>query len=172
MIGQVKTFHNEEELKDGINEKARIAMQNTLNKMLDMLGEFIRDDVYYSYSPIWYDRTYYLENNYRDMFETYFWNDFGKRLGGAIRVVKTLFPTHPTAFIHGSGNWKTNDIYSVLTLNSYLEIMNNPNLISSQNPFHFPTNDIMNKGQFWSDFLKWADENFIKIFKEEFENAE
>lgn len=170
MIGQVKTFHNEKELKDGINQKARTAMQNTLDKMLDKLGDFIRDDVY-TYQPDWYDRTYYLEDNYRDIFETYFWNDFGKRLGGAIRVIKTSFPVYPTEFIHGSGYWITGDVYSVLTLNSYLEIMNNPDVISSNNPFNFPTNDTMNKGQFWDDFLKWADKNFIRIFEEEFENS-
>ena len=171
MIGNSKVFHNEEELKAGINEKSRQAMQKTLERMLDKLGDFIYEDVYMDYFPSWYDRTYYLSEHYREIFETYYWNNFGKGVGGAIRINDTNFESYPTNFIHGSGNWRTGDVYSALNLNSYLEIMNNPNVINPNNPFHFPSNRAMGKGQFWEDFKKWADENFTEIFKEEFVNA-
>ena len=169
VLGTSNVIYNKKELRQAINEKSREAMKNTLDKMLDKLGEFIEDDVYDSYSPMWYDRTYYLSENYRDIFETYYWNNFGKGIGGAIRINNTSFESKPTEFIHGSGNWNTGDIYSALDLSSYLEIMNDPNVINPNNPFHFPSNRIMRKSQFWDDFKDWANDNFGEIFREEFE---
>ena len=165
-----KTFHNMSELSDTINNISREATKNTLDKMLDKLGEFIYDDVYNTYEPKWYNRTEYLGDNYTNMWETYLWNNFGKGVGGAIKLKDDIyFPTNPTIFVHGSGNWRTGDIYSTLNLYSYLQIMNDPNSIT-ESPFHFPTNNIMQKRPFWDDFERWADENYTKIFEEEFNN--
>ena len=170
MVGTSKVFHNLNELEAGINIISREAMEKTLEKMLDKLGEFIDEDVYGTYFPYWYDRSYYLTEHYKDIFETYFWNNFGKGIGGGIRIKNTTFTSNPLEFHHGSGNKNTGDVYSQLDLPSYLEIMNNPSVINPDNPFHFPSNNIMRKGQFWDDFVKWADDNFSKIFKEEFES--
>lgn len=170
MIGTTKVFNSLDELEAGINEVNRQAMKRTLERMLDKLGEFIEDDVYGAYYPYWYDRSYYLSENYKNIFEIYFWNNFGKNVGGGIRVNNTSFPSSPVDFFHGSGNVNTGTIYSQLDLDSYLEIMNNPNVINPNNPFHFPSNSVMGKGQFWDDFLNWADDNFSEIFIEEFRN--
>lgn len=164
-----KAFQDEEELRAGINAVSKVAMQRTLDRMLDKLGEFIEDDIYNAYYPAWYDRTYYLEENYKKIFEEYFWNDFGKGIGGSLKVdTSASFTSIPTLFLHGSGNPNTGTIYSRLNLKSYLEIMNNPNIINSDNPFHFPANNVLGRGRFWDDFMNWAEDNFGKIFKEEF----
>ena len=165
-----RTFRNLNELETGINAISREAMKKTLEKMLDKLGDFINEDVYGAYFPYWYDRSYYLSEHYKDIFETYFWNNFGKGIGGGIRVNKASFTSNPVEFLHGSGNRNTGTIYSQLNLQSYLEIMNNPDVINPNNPFHFPSNSVMGKGQFWDDFLNWADDNFSEIFIEEFRN--
>ena len=165
-----KTFKNENDLSNAMNDISREATKNTLQKMLDKLGYFIEKDIYNAYQPKWYNRTRYLEDDYIDMWETYLWNNFGNGVSGAMRLKEDIFfPTDPPIFVHGSGNWKTGDVYSTLTLDSYLQIMNNPNAIV-ETPFHFPTNKTMHKKPFWDDFEKWADKNYTKIFKKEFDN--
>lgn len=169
--GTTRIFHNLNELEAGINTISRQAMEKTLDKMLKKLKEFIEEDIYNAYSPRWYNdrRSYYLIENFNNIFETYFWNNFGKGVKGAIKINKTAFNSSPLDFIHGSGNPNTGEIYNQLNFNSYLEIMNNPDVIPS-GKFNFPTNADMHKGQFWDDFLNWADDNFSEIFIEEFRN--
>lgn len=161
-----KIFKNESELANAINEEIRKAMENTLNKMKEKLGEFIEEDVY-SYDSKWYRyrRTDFLRDNYERIFETYFWNDFGRGVKGGIRVHTDMyFPSYPEDFIHGS---QTENNYNSLNLESYLEIMNNPDVIPSTR-FNFPTNFTMHKRPFWDDFLDWAKTHFREIFEEEF----
>ena len=161
-----KVLHNEAELQQALKSTIQIAMQNTLDRMLDKLEEFIDDDIYNAYYPSFYDRTDYLKDNCREIFEINFWNDFGS-IGGVLEVNNNAyFYTDPYSFVHGSGNWRTGDVYSRLDLASYLEIMNDPSLIHD-NPFHFPTGRQLGRGRFWDDFMRWANDNFNKIFEEE-----
>ena len=161
-----KVLHNEAELQQALKPIIREAIQNTLDRMLDKLDEFIDDDIYDAYYPSFYDRTDYLKDNCREIFEINFWNDFGS-IGGVLEVNNNAyFYTAPYEFVHGSGYWRTGDVYSRLDLPSYLEIMNDPSLIHT-NPFHFPSGSQLGRGRFWDDFLKWSKDNFNEIFEEE-----
>lgn len=161
MISQT-TFHSQEALEQALKSVAREAMEKTLSRMKNELKSFIEEDVY-SYSPHFNVRTNYLINNYENIFEEYYWNDFGKGVGGGLRPnLSVSFTSNIGGFSHG------NPTYGALNLPSYLEIMNNPDLVG-ENPFNFPTGDELGRGQFWDDFVKWAEDNYAKIFQEEYE---
>lgn len=163
-----KVFNNEEELRIAIDKLSYKAMKRTMERMEKQLGRFIDEDIY-CYDSQWYKyrRTDFLKKHYEDVFETYFWNDFGKGIKGAIRLHDDVnFPSDPEMFIHGS---QTQNMYNSLNLQSFLEIMNNPDSIPSTR-FNFPTNGEMGKKPFWDDFMKWAEDNFYEIFTEELSN--
>lgn len=161
-------FHNVVEIEKELSRNLKEALDLTLDEMLDKLGEIIEDDVYDKYSPIWYDRTNFLSENYENVFEKYFWNNFGKGIGGGIRVNESAsFETNPEEFVHGSYT-EENGIISTLSLPSYLEILNDPSAINHKNRWNFPR--VLPRGQFWDDFIQWADENFDLILRRNFYN--
>ena len=119
-----KVLKNDAELQQALKPVIKEAIRNTLDRMLDKLEDFIDEDIYNAYHPTFYDRTDYLKDNYREIFEINFWNDFGS-VGGALEVNNSSsFISDPYSFVHGSGNWRTGTVYSRLNLISYLEIMN------------------------------------------------
>lgn len=163
------TFRSTVEIENGLTDIAKVALDATLDEFLDKLGEIIEEDVYNKYDPDWYNRTYTLLTDYRNMFEKYSWGYFGKGVGKGIREKEYSLPVNPTTFLHGSGNENTGVIYSVLDSPSYLEIMNDPNCIDNSNPFHFPTS--LPRESFWDDFIDWCNDNFHTVFQKHFNEA-
>ena len=169
------TFRSTVEVEKGLQKVAKIALDKTVEEFYNKLGDFIQQDIYDVYTPKWYQRTNTLSNHYRDMFERYDWNYFGKGVGAGLRINDSYeLNTNPTAFVHGSGNPRSGAIYTALETPSYLEILNDPSIIDNNNPFHFPNNNpnlIISRGSFWDDFVEWCEDNFYTIFQNNFNNS-
>lgn len=173
-VNRLNSFSSLKELDATITANMRIAYQKTLDRMAKKLHEFIADDVYnnayttstmndknnndYIYESKWGGRTGSLLDE--RSIETYVYNAFGKGIAGGIRFNDQPYYENMDLqhFIHGNKYW------GQLAFSSYLEMLNNPMLLP-ENPYGFPTFNDFHRDSFWYDFVKWADDNFDKIFK-------
>lgn len=164
---------NEQELKRQINAVMRQAQTNTLNKMLDKLEQFIDEDVYDKHAlgnvdNPHYERTGELRNLFH-ITKVYVSNGIVR---GSIDI------DYHAPFSHGTSDWvhesvnqtrrnltkKAQRIYGERTKikldkQAYVKLINNG--VSSQ---HSLFGEIIPR-PFWTNFLKWANDNYNFIFK-------
>lgn len=156
----ILTASNTEEFLTKASGVGSVALENTMQRLLDKLKEFIEDDVY-SY-------------DYNDDEEPtgHYWQRAGARTGefkesweyenvtqiGNI-VASRIFQNHSTmywaenTFQHGSNQQLAEEVLA--------EIINDGKI---GHAFGFP--DIGDR-PFWNDFLDWVDTNIDNIFTEE-----
>ena len=156
-----KKFSNIIELQKGVEEYCRIALQDTLDELSEILHKLIIKDVYNTKKGTFYERTRILL--IKDIIQTKIWNAFSaNKIGGTLSFDEDLFDRsiNIDKFQHG------NPYEKELTLQSYLEIINSKN--DWDNPYHFPS---VNRGLFWDDFMKEIDDRggFGAIYKEHFD---
>ena len=177
--GSTKGFHrlgNFEsfaEIDNYLKSVMREAYQETLNMMVEKLRKIIKEDVYttpyttktmkyrnnanYKFEQKWGGRTQTLLD--KESIETYIYNAFGKGIAGGIRFNDKPYYQNMNLkkFVHGNEYW------GELAFSSYLEMLNNPRVLHD-NPYGFPTFRDIHRDSFWYDFVKWANENFERIF--------
>lgn len=142
MVAQRK-FSNIIDLQKGVEEYCRLALQDTLDELKDILHDCILKDIYNTKRGTFYQRTRILL--IKDIIITRIWNAFSaNRLGGTLSFDESLFERSIDVdkFQHG------NVYEGELTLQSYLEIINSKN--DWDNPYQFP---VVNRGLFWDDFM-------------------
>lgn len=139
-------------LQHGMEEIVKTAMNNTVERILDELQNYIDKEVY-SNNPDWYTRTFEVRDNWK--------NTPAKKKG---KIIESMIYFDESTFSHsGSPLWQ----HGVQQINgkTLLEILigERPtgNLwgMNSNNP---------NPRDFWNPFIKWTEQNFDRIFKEEF----
>ena len=142
-----KKFINEGDLYKGVELQCRTALKETIDELADVLRKKIRTDVYNHAKGTFYDRTRVLL--IPDMISTKIWNNFGKGIAGKIDFDEDWFRRsgNPSKYQHG------NKFYGMLSLQSYLEILNEPN--DWDNPYEFPK--ITDRKSFWDDFMDYID---------------
>lgn len=169
MVAQRK-FSNIIDLQKGVEQYCRLALQDTLDELKDILHDCIVKDIYNTKKGTFYQRTRILL--IKDIIMTKIWNAFSaNRLGGTLSFDENLFERSIDIdrFQHGAPLKKGKDgnIYGgELTLQSYLEIVNSRN--DWDNPYQFP---VVNRGLFWDDFMSKIEERggFGAIYKENFD---
>ena len=142
MVAQRK-FSNIIELNKGVEQYCRMALQDTLDELSEMLYNHIKNDIYNVKKGTFYERTRVLL--IKDIIQTKIWNAFSaNRLGGTLSFDENLFESsiNINKFQHG------NPFDGELTLQSYLEIVNSKN--DWDNPYHFPS---VPRRLFWDNFM-------------------
>lgn len=142
------------ELQNIINGKCQIALDKTMNRLLDKLKEFIKIDVYSTHSPKFYDRTFDFENS---------WEKTSAEIKDKI-VEAEIFQNisalsfNSNKFQHGSNVWVEtwND-----SENELAHIINDGAI---GNAFGFPQ---IGERPFWNDFIQYCEREFENIFQEE-----
>ena len=142
------------QLENILNGKCQEALDRTTDRVLDKLGEFIQNDVYESYSPTFYDRTFDFKNS---------WEKTSAKLKGKIveaeifQNIKTL-EFNSEKFQHGSNVWVEawND-----NENELAHIINDGAIGEA---FGFPQ---LGARPFWNDFIQNCKREFENIFQEE-----
>ena len=156
-----KKFSNIIELQKGVEEYCRIALQETLDELAEMLHNYIVKDIYNMKKGSFYNRTRILL--IKDIIQTKIWNAFSaSRIGGTLSFDEDLFERSINL-----ENFQHGNIYEgELTLQSYLEIVNSQN--DWNNPYHFPS---VNRKPFWDDFMSEINRRggFGAIYKEHFD---
>lgn len=161
MIAQRK-FSNIIDLQKGVEQYCRLALEETLDELKEMLHDCIVKDVYNTKKGTFYQRTRILL--IKDVIMTKIWNAFSAdRLGGTLSFDEDLFERSINV-----DNFQHGNVYEgELTLQSYLEIINSKN--DWDNPYHFP---VVNRNLFWDDFMDEikARGGFEKMYKENLDN--
>ena len=155
-----RKFSNIIELQKGVEQYCRIALQDTLDELAEILHSYIVKDIYNRKKGSFYDRTRILL--IKDMIMTKIWNAFSaNRIGGTLSFDEDLFERsiNVDEFQHG------NPFFGELTLQSYLEIVNSQN--DWDNPYQFP---MVKRKPFWDDFMDEIDRRggFGAIYQENF----
>lgn len=152
-----RVFHNLQEIQQEGIEATRWALDKTLESMKKRLQKLIESHIYQNaYKRKWYDRTDYLLQD--DAIELYTYKNTANEVGCGIRFNKQLYDSIPREpFQHGNP-----DRY--LEFGSYLAIMNDSSKLH-ENPYHFPTGDVLERGHFYTEFEEWANKNYAEIFK-------
>ena len=138
-----RKFSNIIELQKGVEEYCRLALEDTLEELKDILHDYIVKDIYNTKKGTFYQRTRILL--IKDIITTKIWNAFSaNKLGGTLSFDESLFERSINV-----ENFQHGNIYEgELTLQSYLEIVNSRN--EWDNPYQFP---VVNRGLFWDDFM-------------------
>ena len=152
-----RVFHNLQEIQQEGIEATRWALNETLKALRKKLQKLIESHIYENaYQSKWYDRTGFLLND--DAIELYTYKNTANDIGIGIRFNKQLYDSIPREpFQHGNP-------LRYLEMGSYLEIMNDSSKLH-ENPYHFPTGNVLERGHFYTEFQNWAKENYSDIFK-------
>ena len=156
-----RKFSNIIDLQKGVEQYCRLALEETLDELKEILHDCIVKDVYNTKKGTFYQRTRILL--IKDIIMTKIWNAFSAdRLGGTLSFDEDLFERSINI-----DNFQHGNVYEgELTLQSYLEIINSKN--DWDNPYHFPS---VNRGLFWDDFMGEIEKRggFGAIYKEHFD---
>lgn len=164
---------SEKELKIAINKLMKAIQEKTLEEMKSKLYEFIDEEVYSKHAlgaepqDSFYERTYDLLRD--DIFEIERLYVKGDIIRGSIGINQRAVLTSKMAWQHSSpmksdqkdseGNYKAM-FGDKLTVDAYVKIINNG--VSAE---HSIFGEIQPR-PFWDEFLKWANENYARIFRE------
>ncbi len=160
-----RVFQSFAEFEDAAEKATKQALIWTLNHFRRELRNLAIEHIYNNaYKPKWYNRTHWLKDN--DAIEAYIYKNAKNKIGGGVRFNREIYDSFNEPFQHGSP-------IKYLPMNSYLEIMNNSSLLpkGEKNPYHFPTNDEIDRGHFYDEFLELLDKDWEKIFDEKWEDA-
>lgn len=138
-----------------INDCIRIALQNTLDRMVQRLKEIIDKNVYKAYTPIFYERT----NQLREAWGNEIQNTTVLNFDAKIEHLSEMIIFEPMPFFeHGS----------YISAQDYL---GNPEAIpyivdsgNIGNAFGFPQ---LGAREFWKDFYEYFKANLIPFMKSE-----
>ena len=152
-----RVFHNLQEIQQEGIEATRWALKETLKSFKNELQSLIKSHIYENaYKSKWYDRTNFLLDD--EAIELYTYKNTANDIGIGIRFNKQLYDNIPREpFQHGNP-------LRYLEMGSYLEIMNDSSKLH-ENPYHFPTGKVLERGQFYTEFQKWADKKYKEIFR-------
>lgn len=163
-----RKFSNIIDLKKNVEEGCKNALNDTLEEMKDELHKIIVRDIYNNKKGIFYQRSRVLMPP--NVIETRVWNAFSKsQLGGTLKFDESFFDSSVDIYnyIHG------NPYFGELTLNSYLEILNNEAIyVKYQNsPYLYLGFHRVERKPFWDDFMDWVDSQggFEGIYKKHFD---
>ena len=151
---------------EGEAERAtKEALLMTLNHFKSRLREIAVTHIYNNvYKRKWYQRTNWLTED--DAIEAYVYKNVKNAIGGGVRFNREAYDDFSKPFQHGNPT-------RYLPMNSYLEIMCDSSLLpkGDKNVFNFPTNEEIDRGNFYEEFLKELDEDFYSKFDEMWNRA-
>ncbi|MBQ0112209.1 MAG: hypothetical protein KBT03_03675 [Bacteroidales bacterium] len=127
---------------------AKTALENTTDILLRELEDIIQRNVYDVYSPIWYERTNELKDNW-------------ERTKAEIKynmVENEIAFTKPLTY---SGAYNYSHGFSHLDNNAFLEVVNEGKI---GNWCNVPQ---LGAREFWEEWLQYCEQNFDRIFNEE-----
>ena len=131
------------QLENILNGKCQEALDRTTDRLLDKLGEFIQNDVYESYSPTFYDRTFDFKNS---------WEKTSAKLKGKI--------VEAEIFQNVSAMQRIDEPPIHVDKEGLAEIIN------SGVGYNF--GQMEGKARpFWNDFIQYCEREFENIFQEE-----
>lgn len=142
-------FTTMSQLSSFLTNKANIALDRTTERILDKLEEFIENEVY-SNNQSWYTRTNEVKNN---------WEKTKAQIIGSVCHSEISF-SKPIS--HSGGDLWQHGI-SFIDNETLLNI-----LVGNYNTGTIANFDNPNPRNFWNPFLQWCEQNFDRIFKEEF----
>ena len=128
----IKTFKTTVMLENYIEKACEKAIENVARTVRDKLEEFIRDDFYNMYSPLFYTRTY-------------------------------MFLKSPK---YNLLNKNTAEVFIDTDVMNYLGISGEDVANMASYGFHGSI-DIFRPGFYWTDFIKYCDENVPRLLKYE-----
>ena len=145
------------QLEDYISGKCEVALDRTMDRLLDKLEEFIKNDVYEKYTPSFYDRTLDFQNSWEKTKATIKENMIESEIFQ--NVSKLSF--NSDKFQHGSGdtwveNWNNNP-------NELAHIINDGAI---GHAFGFPPAGLGAR-PFWNNFVNFCETNFEEYFRQE-----
>lgn len=164
----LKTFKHLQEIERNLNNTTKRALNETLNDLVDIFKETIKEDVYNAYTPKYYAwRTHWLLRD--GVIKSRIYSNFGKGYNGQISIDETHdYPVSYGQHIHSGTNGRNNDSakYEVLDSETFIEMLNNQVKVNPNNPFHFP---VVKRKPFLDDFKKEAEKQYPILFKKHFE---
>lgn len=128
----VRTFKTLVGIENYLDEVCEKAIENVAKIVRDKLEEFILEDFYNMYSPLFYTRSY-------------------------------MFLKSPK---YNLLNKNTAEVFIDTDVMHYLGISGEEVATMASFGFHGSI-DIFRPGFYWSDFIKWCDENVSRLLKEE-----
>ena len=158
-------FTNLKDIEADIEIRTKRALNNVLYSFKKELREMAISHIYNNaYQKKWYHRTHWLNED--DAIEQYIYKNTKDAYGGGLRFNRSAYDSFTEPFQHG------NPVH-YLSMDSYLEIMNNSSLLPSgdKNVYHFPTNAEIDRGHFYNEFLDLVDREFNIRFERAFEEA-
>lgn len=142
------TFDTYADLQRNTNLMIKTALNNTIDRIFDKLQDFISKEVY-SNNQTWYARTWEV----RDKWDKIKAEIKGNFIEGEIYFTDNISHSGSPLWQHGMSEIDGDTLLKVL-IGDY----NTGNVANFNNP---------NPRDFWNPFIKWVDQNFDSIFKEE-----
>lgn len=144
------------QLENILNGKCQDALDKTMDRLLNKLGELIQTDVYDKYSPTFYDRPNI--NNFAESWEKTSAVIKERMVEAEIFQNVNVLAFNSDKFQHGSNVWVEawND-----NENELAHIINDGAIGEA---FGFPQ---LGARPFWNDFIQYCEREFENIFQEE-----
>ena len=157
-----RVFQTLAEFENEAESATKKALLYTLNYFKGRLRDIAIAHIYNNvYKKKWYNRTHWLNND--DAVESYIYKNSKNFIGGGVRFNREAYDDFNEPFQHGNPT-------KYLPMNSYLEIMCNSSLLH-ENPYHFPTGNEIDRGDFYKEFLDELDRDFQSKFDEMWNRA-
>ena len=154
-------YKNQKELERALRQSARKAIEWLTKQVYDKLKEFIDEDIYESYTPTRYERTYEFRDKAWQVDEIPY--EFAGEIASIIWFNPNLMSYNGSKYQHGN---ESEDRREKLA-----EILNRTIWDWSDWDFGRPTKDQI-EGEyprpFWDDFMVWLSENWDSLAKKAF----
>ena len=140
-------YDNEKALQQAILKDMQSTLDRTVIKMVEKLKDFIQENLYDVYDPLWYERTMQVLN---------LWMAQPSVITGN-SVTSTISPDYNTLKTNRSKN------QHIVTGETLINMLISGYGTQTQ-PYNMPRD-------FWSPYIEWVNQNFDRIFQQEFGKA-
>lgn len=143
---------NEIQVQADILTLIQDAVRETTNELLEKLKDYIEEDVYNVYEPLWYERTRGMIDCW-EITEPEFING---EIVSTIQYNDELF--HRTSWSENS--WQHNDN---IDIDGLIGVITTDYEVGDINGF--PSNETIGRGNFWADFTQYVKDNKDEILR-------